>query len=83
MQKELERFSPHYEMNEINKTLKLIFRVERETLLNGNDSSLKRLDDEVLEMLVDYWYNYKEKVIFINENGEEIDEFLNVEEYKF
>lgn len=83
MDKELERFMPHYEMNEINKTLKLIFRVEKETLLNGNDSSLKRLDDEVLEMLVDYWYKYKSSAIIKNKKGLELDELLEVHNYKF
>ena len=78
-----ERFSPHQEVNEINKTLKEVFRVENETLINGNDSALKRLDFYVLEKLVDYWYNYREKTIFMNEEGVEIDEFLNVEEYKY
>lgn len=83
MYKELKRFMPHHEMNEINKTLKLIFMVENQTIINGNDSSLKRLDFDVLEKLVDYWYNYRESQIFMNEDGIEIDEFLNVNEYKY
>lgn len=70
-------------VKEINDKLIWILQHERGTLINGNDSSLRLLDDEVLNLLVDYWYNYKEPEIFMNEEGIEIDEFLNVEEYKF
>lgn len=70
-------------VKEINDKLIWILQHERGTLINGNDSSLRLLDDEVLNLLVDYWYNYKETEIFMNEEGIEIDEFLNVEEYKF
>jgi hypothetical protein len=83
MESQNKKFNTHYEMNEINKTLKEIFKEENNNILNGNDSSLMRLDNEVLEMLVSYWYNFREKEIFTNKNGVEIDEFLNVEEYKF
>jgi hypothetical protein len=83
MESQNKKFNTHYEMNEINKTLKEIFKEENNKILNGNDSSLMRLDNEVLEMLVSYWYNFREKEIFTNKNGVEIDEFLNVEEYKF
>ena len=77
------KINTHQEVLEINKTLKEIIRYEIENLKNGNETSLMRLDDYVLEYLVDYWYNYREKTIFINEKGIEIDEYLNVEEYKF
>lgn len=76
-------FNTHQEVLEINKTLKEVFRYEIENLKNGNESSLMRLEDYVLEYLVDYWYNYRETTIFTNEKGVEIDEYLNVEEYKF
>jgi hypothetical protein len=76
-------FNTHQEVLEINKTLKEVFRDEIKNLKNGNESALMRLDDYVLEYLVDYWYNYREKTVFTNKQGIEIDEFLNVEEYKF
>jgi hypothetical protein len=70
-------------VNEINDKLIWLMQYERENLINGNDSALKNLDTGVLDILVDYWYNFIEKEIFMNEQGIEIDEFLNVEEYKF
>ena len=70
-------------MNEINKTLKEIFRVEKKTIINGNDSSLKRLDDEVLEMLVNYWYGYRQAGIIANKQGIQLDELLEVHNYTF
>lgn len=76
-------FNTHQKVLEINKTLKEVFRDEIKNLKNGNESALMRFDDYVLEYLVDYWYNYREKTVFANEQGIEIDEFLNVEEYKF
>jgi len=77
------KINTHQEVLEINKTLKEVFRSEEKLLENGNESSLMRLEDCVLEMLVNYWYNYRDKKVFTDENGIEIDEYLNVEEYQF
>lgn len=77
------KINTHQEVLEINKTLKEVIRYEIENLKNGNETSLMRLDDYVLEYLVDYWYTCREKQIFMNDQGIEIDEYLNVEEYKF
>jgi len=77
------KLNTHQEANEINKMFKEIFREEIKNVTNANESALIRIDDFVLEYLVDYWYTCRQSEIFLNNDGLEIDEFLNVEEYKF
>ena len=65
---------------EANRLIKevLLSEFEKE---NGNNNSLSFLDGITVEFIVEHWYIFREKEVFINDNGEEIDEFLNIEEY--
>ena len=47
-------------------------------IINGNETSLKYMSNDVIDNIVEHWYCYRESEIFINENGVEIDEFLNI-----
>jgi hypothetical protein len=66
-----------------NELLKEIFGFEAENQENLNDSALQELEDAVINKIVDFWYLNRTPKIFMNDDGVEIDEFLNVEEYKF
>jgi len=66
-----------------NELLKEIFGFEAENQDNSNDSALQELEDAVINKIVDFWYLNRTPKIFMNDDGVEIDEFLNVEEYKF
>jgi hypothetical protein len=70
-------------MEEINNKLSWIIQHEHKHLLNENDSLLHLIDDDILNFLVNHWYTCRERQLFFNENGVEIDEHLNVEEYTF
>jgi hypothetical protein len=51
---------------------------------NYNESSFRFLEHTPSCLVVDYWYNHLEPQIFVSEKtGLEIDEHLNVEEYRF
>jgi hypothetical protein len=58
----------------------LISEVE---IINGNETSLKMMSKDIVDTIVNHWYLYREPEIFMSEDGEEIDEFLNVEEYRY
>lgn len=49
---------------------------------NFNKNSLKHLDQITAEHIVNYWYLAMEQEVFLNDNGEELDEFLCIEEIK-
>jgi hypothetical protein len=70
-------------IEEINGKLSWIIQHERKHLLNENDSLLHLIDDDILNFLVNHWYTCREPQLFFNENGVEIDEYLNIEEYRF
>ena len=67
-------------IEEVNRLLMEVARCENE---NYNESSFRFLEISPVCLVVDWWYTHLEPKIFINEQGEEIDEYLNVEEYKF
>jgi len=50
---------------------------------NINDCSLLLIKDDVVNAIVNHWYVLRESEIFMNEQGVELDEFLNIEEYKY
>lgn len=72
-----------YVIKDINSKLSWIIQHEHHHLEDENESVLCFLDDDILNFLVNYWYTCREKQIFQNEHGIEIDEYLNIEEYKF
>mgnify|MGYP000860792518 FL=1 len=41
------------------------------------------MSKDIVDTIVNHWYLYREPEIFMSEDGEEIDEFLNVEEYRY
>ena len=57
--------------------------IDEQKMNNGNDTSLKEMSKDVVDSIVNHWYCYREPKVFISEDGVEIDEFLNVEEYRY
>jgi hypothetical protein len=41
------------------------------------EEAFKDLDDEVIFKIVNYWYNHKTSDIFQNENGADLEEYLD------
>jgi hypothetical protein len=68
-------------INKISKDLNWLIQFEAEKLLNENDSALHFIPDDVLNVLVNHWYTCREKSIFMNEQGVEVDEYLSIEDY--
>lgn len=57
--------------------------ISESEMINGNETSLKSMSKDILDAMVSHWYCYREKEIFMSEDGLEIDEFINIEEYRY
>ena len=61
----------------------------REVLISENENenlnkcSLSFMSDDIVNTIVSKWYVFRESEVFLSSDGEEIDEYLRVEEYKY
>jgi hypothetical protein len=68
-------------IQEVNERLGWLVQYEAEKIIDENDTALNLIELPILQILVDHWYTCREKEIFTNDKGIEIDEHLNVEEF--